>query len=252
MSRMVAVTAAATAAITMLVSACGRTDGGSNTLTVMAASSLTDVFEELANAFESSAAGSGIDVRLLFGGSSALAAQIAEGAPAQVVATANSPTMERIEDTGRVVGEVAIFAENELVVAVADDTDVTIENLADLATPGAIVAVCAEQVPCGVLTAQMLDVADVTLRPDTLEPSVRSVRTKVLLGEVDAGIVYATDVAGLAGIRVFTPDEAEGLTTAYPIARLDTGTDAIAFVDFVLSDPGQEILGRFGFLGPNP
>lgn len=227
--------------------AAGCATGTDDELTVMAASSLTDAFDELAAAFEASDAGAGVDIQLVVAGSSRLATQLEEGAPADVVATADQRTMERIVETGRVRGQPAVFASNTMVVALHPG-GADIDGLADLVDPDILVALCAEQVPCGALAQEVLAAAAVNLEPTTREPNVRSVLTRVVLGEVDAGFVYTTDArAAGTDVEVHVPPEADGLSTPYPIATLSDDPAALAFVDFVLTD-GQEILSGYGFL----
>lgn len=225
--------------------ACGGSD--SQSIRVLAASSLTDAFAELASAFEASDDGVDISVELVVAGSSSLATQVTEGAPADVVATADEATMARIVDSGRTVGEPAVFAENSLVLAVSPDAADRITGLDDL--PGALVATCAPQVPCGQLALRLLDASGVRLEPTTEEPNVRSVLTKVLLGEVDAGLVYATDVRGVSSddLLVVIPPEAPEITTRYPVVAISDDPVAAAFVEFVTSADGARILDRYGF-----
>ena len=228
-----------------MLASCGTGDDAA--LTVMAASSLTDAFDELATAFEATDAGAEVDIQLVVAGSSRLATQLEEGAPGDVVATADQLTMARIVATGRVRGEPAVFASNTMVVARHPGT-MEIDDLADLADPDILVAMCAEQVPCGALAQDVLAAGAVTLEPTTREPNVRSVLTRVVLGEVDAGFVYTTDARGAGtDVEVYVPPEADGLTNPYPIATLSDDPAALAFFDFVLTD-GQEILADYGFL----
>ena len=240
--------AAATVAAAVGI-ACGASNG-EGTLTVMAASSLTDAFDELAAAFETSTAGAGVEVQLILAGSSRLATQLEEGAPADLVATADTNTMDRIAATDRLQSAPVAFAANRLVVAVNADAG-EIESIEDLAAGGAIVAVCAEQVPCGSLTVDVLEAVGLELDPATREPNVRSVLNKVLLGEVDAGFVYASDVSRLDGdVRVFVPEVDEALANTYPIATLTSSAAATAFVEFVRSPQGLQILTSAGFEEP--
>ncbi len=229
-----------------LLASCGTGDDAA--LRVMAASSLTDAFDELASAFEATDVGAAVDIELIVAGSSRLATQLEEGAPGDVVATADQLTMARIVETGRVHAEPTVFASNTMVVALHPGS-VEIDDLADLTDPDILVAMCAEQVPCGALAQDVLAAGAVTLEPTTREPNVRSVLTRVALGEVDAGFVYTTDArAAGADVEVYVPPEANGLATAYPITTLSDDPAALAFFDFVLTD-GQEILASYGFLG---
>lgn len=244
---MIARVLAGLGAVALAASACGG--DGTPTVTVLAASSLTDAFELMAEEFELSEAGAGTDIQLVFAGSSALATQIEEGAPADVVATADEVTMARIVDSRPPVREPAVFAENSLVIAVFPGATPPISSLESLAAPGVLVATCAPQVPCGSLTERLLSERAVVLEPISREPNVRSVLTKVLLGEVDAGLVYASDVIGIDRdeVVVVTPTGAGDVTTRYPIAVLTDLPAAHAFTEFVLGDEGRRTLAGFGF-----
>ncbi len=233
------------AAAALAAGACSA-GGGGDAITVLAASSLTDVFEEMIAAFEETDGARGVEVGLVLGGSSALATQLEEGAPGDVVATASPSTMERVVRAGRVRGEPVVFARNSLVIAVERSNPRGIDGLDDLRADGLLVARCAPQVPCGALADEVLAAAGVDLQPASLEPNVRSVLTKVSLGEVDAGLVYRTDVTS-APVDAVEPRGARAFTTAYQIARLGDDPAAAAFVDFVLSADGQAILAAAGF-----
>lgn len=215
-----------------------------STVTVFAAASLGGPFEQIAEAFE--AEHPGVEVRLNFGGSSALATQIVEGAPADVFAAASPATMATVTDALAVESE--DFATNVLEIAVASGNPGRITGIADFADPARTLALCAVEVPCGAASAKLFEAAGITPSVDTYEQDVKAVLTKVELGEVDAGLVYVTDVRA-AGDRV------EGIPVdsrpvAYPIAALDDSSDSAAFVAFVLSDKGQRILKAAGFGAP--
>lgn len=220
----------------------------SGTLAVFAAASLTETFGDLAAAFE--AQHPGVEVVLNFGGSSTLAAQIVEGAPADVFAAANASTMQTVIGAGLVEGP-ATFATNTLEIVVPAGNPAGVRGLADLARDDLTIALCAAEVPCGAATAQVLDAAEITARPATLEQDVRAVLTKVRLGEVDAGLVYRTDVAA-AGDDVEGIEFAEASTAVndYPIGVIagspDTAT-AEAFVAFVRSPAAGAVFERAGF-----
>lgn len=211
------------------------------TITVFAAASLTDSFGEIAEAFE--AENPGVTVTLNFGGSSGLATQIVEGAPADVFAAASVETMTTVGVDG------VVFANNTLEIAVPTGNPGGVQSLADLANPSLAIAVCAVEVPCGAASQLAFERAGVVASVDTYEQDVRAVLTKVELGEVDAGLVYRTDV--IAARDTVEGIEIEGApTTAYPIAALTEVSTAAAFVAFVLSDAGQQILGNAGFDAP--
>lgn len=221
------------------------------TVTVFAAASLTETFDALEAEFE--AAHPNVDVVLSYGGSSALATQITEGAPADVFAAANESTMTTVTEAGD-AGDTTIFTTNslELVVPAGNPADVT--GLADLANPDLAIALCDPAVPCGSAAQALLDSADITASPDTLEQDVKAVLTKVELGEADAGLVYITDVkaAGDTVEGIIVP-EAAAVINRYPIAVLTGAPNpdaAQAWVDFVLSEDGQSALADAGFVAP--
>ena len=228
------------------VSACGGdggngATGGRRDVTVFAASSLTDVFDDIAAAFE--AAHPGVDVTLQFAGSSRLATQIDAGAPADIFAAADERSAAQVA-----ARRVTIFARNRPAIVTPPDNPAGVTGLASLTDTDLLLALCAVDVPCGDL-ARQVGGADLVAAADTLEPNVRAVLTKVLLGEVDAGLVYVTDLAAagdaVAGIAVDHP-----ATTPYPLAVLSDSAEAAAFADFVLSAPAQELLAAAGFEAP--
>ena len=225
-------------------------DALTGTVTVFAAASLTETFDSLATTFE--AEHPGVDVVLSYGGSSALATQITEGAPADVFAAANESTMSTVVDAGD-ASDPTIFTSNVLEIAVPAGNPAGITGLADFADPDLAIAICDAQVPCGSAAQALFDSAGVTAKPDTLEEDVKAVLTKVELGEADAGLVYKTDVqaAGdkVEGIEV---PEAAKVINEYPIVALTDAPNpdaAAAWVDFILSDEGQAALTAAGF-GP--
>jgi molybdate transport system substrate-binding protein len=207
------------------------------TVTVFAAASLTGSLEVIADAFE--AENPNVDVVFNFGGSSGLATQIAEGAPADVFAAASPAAMEA---SGAMGAE--SFATNVLEIAVATGNPGGITRLEDFADPDRLIALCAVEVPCGSAAQKLFEASGITPSVDTYEQDVKAVLTKVELGEVDAGLVYVTDVleAGVRGVPV------DSEPVRYPIAALTDAGDA--FVAFVLSARGQSILQAAGFGAP--
>lgn len=219
------------------------------TITVFAAASLTDSFRAIADAFTEQHPR--VEVVFNFGGSSGLATQIVEAAPADVFAAASPATMTTVTDAALADGEPVTFATNVLEIAVASGNPGGITGLGDFADPEKTLALCAVEVPCGAAAAKLFESAGITPSVDTYEQDVKAVLTKVDLGEVDAGIVYVTDVrsAGdaIEGIEV------DSAPVNYPIATLSGSTNPVAanaFVDFVLSDAGQRILRAAGFGAP--
>lgn len=225
-------------------------DGLSGSLTVFAAASLTDTFTELGDLLE--AANPDLSVTFSFAGSSALAAQILAGAPADVFAAASTEAMQSVVDSVGV--EPVVFARNTLEIAVPPDDPGGVTGLADLARADLVVALCDPQVPCGIAAQRVLAAAGVTAAPDTLEPDVRAVLTKVELGEVDAALVYRTDVIGAGdAVRGISFPEAASGVNDYPILVLDGTANpsaARAFVELVLSAEGQAVLAGAGFDSP--
>jgi molybdate transport system substrate-binding protein len=225
---------------------------GQQTLTVFAAASLTDVFTGLGAQLEKQEPG--LTVQFNFAGSSALATQITQGAPADVFASANEKQMSVVTDAGLAADQPAVFASNVLEIAVPKGNPGGVTGLADFARQDLTLAVCAPDVPCGAAAEQVFAAAGVTAVPDTQEEDVRAALTKVELGEVDAALVYASDVASAGNsVEGVAFPEAEQAVNDYPICVLDGARNlgpAHAFVDLVLSDAGRKALLDAGFRGP--
>lgn len=230
-------------AAVLLATACAADPAGGRqeTVVVFAASSLTRAFTAEGKAFE--AAHPGVRVTFSFAGSQTLVAQIKQGAPADVLATADLATMGA---TG--LRDSRVFARNSLAIVTEPGNPRRVTGLADLGRPGVRVVLAGPSVPVGAAARRVLSAAHVTVRPVSLEQDVKGVVTKVAMGEADAGIAYATDVrsAGSSVAGVALP----GISNSYPIAVARPGAQASAFVDFVLSDQGQAVLASFGFLPP--
>ena len=221
------------------------------TVTVFAAASLTDAFEEIGAAFEQ--ANPDASVEFNFAASSALREQILAGAPADVFASANPSNMDQVVEEGA-ASDPTDFVENELQIAVPAGNDAGVTGLDDFGNDGLLIGLCAEEVPCGEFGREALANAGVTPAIDTNEPDVRSLLTKVEAGELDAGIVYITDVlaAGDSVEGIDIPPE-DNVIATYPIADLTEASNAEgaeAFVAFVLAEEGQQILADFGFAAP--
>ncbi|WP_435737328.1 molybdate ABC transporter substrate-binding protein [Cellulosimicrobium sp. PMB13] len=254
-----------TAALGSLALAVGLTACGADgepgapeerTLTVLAAASLRDVFTDLAADFE--AEHDGVTVSLSFAGSSDLGDQILAGAPADVFASADERTMDRIVDAGDASDPVA-FATNTLTVVVPPGNPGGVGSFADLARDDVKVVVCAPEVPCGSATDAVADAAGVTIHRVSEEASVTDVLGKVTTGEADAGLVYVTD-ATLAGddVEVVDVPETDAALNTYPIAVVAAAADAgaeqeelaHAWVDLVTGETGQAALAGAGFGAP--
>jgi molybdate transport system substrate-binding protein len=225
--------------------------GVSGDVTVFAAASLTESFDELGKQFE--AANPDAKLTFNYGGSSALAKQINEGAPADVFASASPKNMAEVTDAGN-AADPTDFVSNTLMIVVPKGNPGGVTGLADFADDGRKIALCAAEVPCGAAAEKVFTAARITPKPDTLEQDVKAVLTKVELGEVDAALVYRTDVQS-AGDKVEGIEfpEAADAVNVYPIVVLKDAPNAggaKAFVDFVLSDKGAAVLTKSGFDKP--
>ena len=240
------------AVIGFLLGSCGGSSDPSDQVRVSAASSLSDVFAELESAFE--AANPGVDVILNLGGSSLLREQILAGAPIDVYASASADTMAPIVEAGLSDGEPRVFARGFLQIAVPVGNPAHVTGLDDFGNEKLFIGLCDQPVPCGDLARQVLARAGVDPVVDTGSPNVRSLLTKIEAGELDAGIVYVTDVRSVPGrVDGIAIPDAVNVAADYPIAVLAEGPNrdgARAFVDFVLSEIGQTILAGHGFVTP--
>lgn len=222
-------------------------------LTVYAAASLTAAFDELAAEFE--AANPGVDVRpIVYDGSSPLATQLIEGAPADVFASADERTMRTVADADLLDGDAEPFATNTLRIATPAGNPAGIDALDDLGDPAVAVVLCAPEVPCGAASHDLLDLEGVEVTPVSEEQNVTAVLAKVRAGEADAGLVYATDVAAAGdAVESIVPEHADEVVNTYPIGALAGAANpdaAAAFVAFMLSDDGRSVLASFGFGAP--
>ncbi len=224
----------------------------SGTITIFAASSLTNAFDrvgaELTRRYPAT------HYTFNYGSSSTLATQIVNGAPADVFASADEPNMQKIVDAALVQGSASIFATNRLQIAVAPGNPKRISSLADLARRDLVVVLAAPSVPAGKYALDALGKAGVTLAPSSQELDVRAVLNKVALGEADAGIVYVTDVRSAAG-RVTGVDipEQHQVVSRYPLAALKESREgrlSSLFIEFLLGPDGQRVLGDVGFTRP--
>ncbi|UZN05088.1 molybdate ABC transporter substrate-binding protein [Cellulomonas sp. S1-8] len=220
------------------------------TLVVLAAASLTDVVTDLVGTFE--AEHPGLTVQTGFAASSTLAGQVVAGAPADVLITASDATMTTVTDA--VGGAPVVVATNRLQLAVPAGNPGGVTSLDALADPDLTVALCAPDVPCGVLAAQVLEQAGVVATPDTLEQDVRAVLTRLTLDEVDVGLVYRTDVigAGDAVEGLDLPDDARA-TTDHPALALPGAAHpdaAAAFVALLRGPVGRQAFADAGFGAP--
>jgi len=254
-----AAVAAALAISAVALAGCNAGDGPTNgsstavsgSITVFAAASLKEAFTTIGSQFE--AANPGTSITFSFGPSSGLATQIVEKAPADVFASASQRTMDTVVDAGLAPSS-SVFAVNTMAIATPTVPTAPVSSLADLANPDVKVAVCAADVPCGVAADTLFEQNNLRVAPVTREVDVKSVLSKVQLGEVDAGIVYVTDVkaAGSAVVGIDIPGD-QNVTTSYPIAALSgsgNSATAQAFAAFVLGPEAQKVLADAGFSAP--
>ncbi|MEJ7741451.1 MAG: molybdate ABC transporter substrate-binding protein [Nocardioidaceae bacterium] len=249
-----------TAAVALSLTACSGADdnqtddsqgsGEQGTLTVFAASSLTQTFTTLEKAFEDER--EGVDVVVSFDSSTSLAEQIKQGAPADVIATADQASMQTVVDADQLSAEPVPFASNTLAVVAPPDNPADIQSLGDLETADFVQ--CDPSAPCGAASKQLLEAAHITAQAKSLEPNVAAVLSKVTLGEADAGLVYVTD-ARAAGDEVATINipTAINVVNPYYIATVE-GSPEPALADewlaLVSSQAGQGVLQEAGFGAP--
>ncbi|MEU9701613.1 molybdate ABC transporter substrate-binding protein [Streptomyces sp. NPDC047981] len=257
--------AALTAALLVPLTACGNEDPKKDTagstasgsasaapkanLTVLAAASLTNVFKTAGVAYEK--ANPGTKVTFSFAGSQELVAQVSQGSPADVLVTADTKSMDKVEgDTGTP----AIIAKNRLVIATGEGNPLKVDDLKDLADTKLKVVLAAPEVPAGKYSKQILDAQKITVKPVSQEPNVRAVLSKVELGEADAGLVYKTDAESAKDkVDAVAIPDAQNAIAQYPAATLKDSKNAeaaAAFVAWLSSPEGQKILQDAGFEKP--
>jgi molybdate transport system substrate-binding protein len=220
-------------------------------ITVFAAASLTEALTQLGKQFE--AAHKGDTVKFSFGPSSGLATQITSGAPADVFASASPGTMQQVVSASD-ASHPQNFAKNTAEVAVPPNNPAKVTSVNDLAKKSVKVALCQPQVPCGEVAAEVFKNLGITVKPVTLQPDVKSVLTQVETGNVDAGMVYVTDVmAAGSKVKGVTIPASDNASTLYPIATIKDSkhqSEAQAFMNYVLSPTGQQVLTAAGFQQP--
>jgi len=225
---------------------------GGGTLTVFAAASLKNTFTALGTQFE--AAHPGVKVTFNFAGSSDLATQIQQGAPADVFASADTKNMDKVTAEKLIAGTPVLFASNTLEIAVPPGNPAKITGLKDLTNPAVKLVVCAPAVPCGSAADKVEAAAGLTFTPVSEEQSVTDVLGKVTTGQADAGLVYVTDVQGAAGkVEGVTFPESSVAVNKYPIGALaaaKNGTLATDFIALVTGADGQKVLADAGFAKP--
>ena len=256
------VVAAAVAALTVGVTAgsasatasAGHVEASKPTgsITVSAASSLTEVFNQLGRQFQKQYKGT--TVAFNFGSSSTLETQIQQGAPADVFASADTANMDKLSTAGDVSGKPVVFARNMLEIAVAKGNPKKIKTLADTLKPGVQLVLCAATVPCGKFALQAYQQAGLTVPRVPSGQDVKATLSNVSLGTADAAIVYVTDVKSAKGqVAGVVIPMAQNVVATYPIAVVKSSANAAtaqAFVKYVASPAGKATLLKFGFLKP--
>lgn len=237
---------------TPVVSASSTPAAATGDLTVLAAASLTEVFNKLGEQFK--AANPGVTIRFSFGASSALAQQIVAKAPADVFAAASPATMKTVTDADGAVGTPTVFVTNTLQIATPKDNPGAVDGLDDFGKSDLRIVVCAEAVPCGAAAKKVFDAAGLTAQIDSFEQDVKGVLTKVTSGEADAGLVYKTDVeaAGDQVVGIEFP-ESSGAVNDYPVVALTEAKNpsaAAAWVAHLSSDEAKAAFEEAGFQVP--
>jgi molybdate transport system substrate-binding protein len=224
----------------------------SGTITVLAAASLTGTFNQLGQMFQT--AHPGTTVKFSYGGSDTLAAQITQGAPADVFAAASPATMKTVTDAGDATGTPQNFVKNQLVIAVPPGNPKKITSLKDLTDPKLKVVLCAPTVPCGAAATKAEKAAGLDVKPVSEAQDVKSALTPVELGEADAALVYRTDAKAAAGkVDAVEFPESAGAINEYPIVALKNAPNAAgakAWVNYILSPEAQAVLIAAGFQAP--
>lgn len=239
-------------ALVVGLTGCHSSPSRDRALVVFAAASLNPAFTQIAERFR--ADNPGVDVKINFGGSSDLAAQLTQGATADVFASADAAQMDKVAKAGLPAADPATFAANTLVIVTAPGNPKHVQSFADLAAPGLHVVVCQRPVPCGAATARVAEISGVRLHPVSEEPSVTDALNKVTSGQADAALVYVTDALD-AGSKVATvriPEAARAVNT-YSVAVLKNASQpalARKFAATVTGQAGQQILDRAGFVKP--
>jgi molybdate transport system substrate-binding protein len=227
----------------------GSATGSGGTVTVLAAASLTEPLTALADRYQEDHPG--VEVRLSFGSSTTLAQQVAEGAPADVFASAGTAALDLLDAEATADGGRVTIARNTVEIATPPDNPGNVTRLADLANPDLAVVLCASTVPCGEAADEVLASAGVTAHVVSREVDVKATLTKVTLGEADAAMVYHSDVvtAGDSVHGVGVPPE-DDVTLTYPLVWFDARPDVAGFVELVSGPEGTAALEQAGFLAP--
>lgn len=243
------------ALVASILAACGSTPAtGSplpspSTLTVFAAASLQPAFDKVGLELQKT---QNVKTTFSYAGTQTLTAQLQQGAPADIFASADTAHMTTVQSAGLLTGASKTFAHNRLEIAVAKGNPKGIHTLADLSRSGLVVVLADPSVPAGKYAQQVLNQAHVTVHPASLELQVTGVLSKVALGEADAGIVYVSDIVTSGKVEGVTIPDGQNVVADYPIAVLKSASNAAgaqAFIDLVISPDGQAILKAAGFQG---
>lgn len=236
----------------LLLALAGCTGSPERRVTVLAAASLTETFEELAATFE--ADHPGVQVDLVLESSASLAEQVRQGAPGDVLATADERSMRSVASAGALEGATELFASNRIVIAVPTGDDARVSELDDLEDPDVRYVVCVPAAPCGHVARAALELNGIDTPPASEEVDVKAVLTKVRLGEADAGLVYATDVRSSGGsVRALDLPGGRATVTRYAAAVLRDAEEpalARAWLDLLTSSRGRAVLDDAGFGRP--
>jgi molybdate transport system substrate-binding protein len=227
----------------------GDTQAKGGLVTVFAAASLQPAFDKIGARVKTAYS---VTTTFNYAGTQTLATQLQQGAQGEVFASADTAHMTTLENAGLLSGSSKIFTHNSLEIAVAKGNPKGIKSLADLARPGLVVVLADPSVPAGKYAQQALGNAHVILHPASLELQVTAVLSKVALGEVDAGIVYVSDVATNGKVDGVSIADNQNVIADYPIAVLKSAANSAGaqiFIDLVLSTEGQAILRAAGFQG---
>ncbi|MEM7139756.1 MAG: substrate-binding domain-containing protein [Actinomycetota bacterium] len=216
-------------------------DGGDQPILVMVPSSFNDITREVDQRWD------GEEIEWIIAGSTQLVRQLDAGADAAVLITADATTMQTAVDAGLIERELGPVATNRLVFAVAPDNPGAIDGLDDLTDPDRLIGVCAIEVPCGRLADAAATALDLTVAADTEEPNVRSLALKIARGELDGGLVYATDASAF-GLETIDDGALSGFITEYATASVDGSSPGV--VAFLRSEDGRRILAEHGFGAP--
>lgn len=231
------------------VRADGESLGGS--LHVLVAASLLPVVEVLAAEFEEDHPD--VEVLISGAGSSALREQVLAGAPADVFVPADPSHLEAIRDGIGLGDAPVVVARNRLVLAVPAGNAAGVNSLADLSRSELLIGLCAAEVPCGAYARAGLSRAGIEPVPDTDEPNVRGLVTKLAAGELDAAVVYASDASAVTGIESLGWAAGPAPETTYEAAVLASASNpraAVAFVEFLSSAFARHVFADLGFGAP--